>query len=437
MAQHPLQQPMPFKTFLNTTTGGCASMLGCSDQSIMNSHYSTYSYNVPTAETVPFFDPATIDINTVKDWTGCLQLFFGPGFKALAQGAHPKSKEVDLLDDDHSDPDSHSEDDPSKLSYLTSSGIDYQRVMGCLDRYATDPTDLQAQLRPFFTGSWTVPSLSRQAEKRPADLEEKLEHAEDTAKDAVETQNALEHRLKASDSDFSRVQNELTPKKTARNAGWISGYIFSGLLEVSTSIRLVRRASATRTASNKRSIPTHSRSQQHLQKMFSSAFTQKTGKGKKNDELSSHDLRDQLSEIIYISSHAVALPVKNGPLRAVRWISAEVWSQILSLVNDKDLKSVNYKDLKSVIVANFPGASQQAVRLVWKEITPENNKLVVLYHKAEQHPQALANHIHSLTMTFEAPVLHAIEEFEISCSCDEHITELVEVRRGCYEAGDT
>ncbi|KAG9571202.1 hypothetical protein KCU71_g502, partial [Aureobasidium melanogenum] len=132
------------------------------------------------------------------------------------------------------------------------------------------------------------------------------------------------------------------------------------------------------------------------------------------------------------------IPVNpNGLLRAVHLISAEVWSQILSLVNDKDLKSVNYKDLKSVIVANFPGASQQAVRLVWKEITPENNKLVVLYHKAEQHPQALANHIHSLTMTFEAPVLHAIEEFEISCSCDEHITELVEVRRGCYEAGDT
>jgi hypothetical protein len=238
-------------------------------------------------------------------------------------------------------------------------------------------------------------------------LEEKLEHAEDTAKDAVETQNALEHRLKASDSDFSRVQNELTPKKTARNAGWISGYIFSGLLEVSPAIRLVRRAGATRTASNKRSFPTHSRSQQHLQKMFSSAVTQKTGKGKKNDELSSHDLRDQLSEIIYISSHAVALPIKNGPLRAVRLISAEVWSQILSLINDKDLKSVNYKDLKSVIVANFPGASQQAVRLVWKEITPENNKLVVLYHKVEQHPQALANHIHSLTMTFEAPGEHS------------------------------
>ncbi|KAG9679064.1 hypothetical protein KCU99_g1909, partial [Aureobasidium melanogenum] len=97
-----------------------------------------------------FFDPATIDINTVKDWTGCLQLFFAPGFKALAQDAHPKSKEVDLLDDDHSDPDSHSEDDPSKLSYHTSSGIDYQKVMGCLDRYVTDPTDLQDQLRPFF-----------------------------------------------------------------------------------------------------------------------------------------------------------------------------------------------------------------------------------------------------------------------------------------------
>ncbi|KAG9571201.1 hypothetical protein KCU71_g501, partial [Aureobasidium melanogenum] len=97
-----------------------------------------------------FFDPATIDVNTVKDWTGCLQLFFGPGFKALAQDAHPKSKEVDLLDDDHSDPNSHSEDDPSKLSYLTSSGIDYQKVMGYLDRYVTDPTDLQDELRPFF-----------------------------------------------------------------------------------------------------------------------------------------------------------------------------------------------------------------------------------------------------------------------------------------------
>ncbi|KAH0041485.1 hypothetical protein KCU78_g950, partial [Aureobasidium melanogenum] len=229
------------------------------------------------------------------------------------------------------------------------------------------------------TGSVCHPSygsLSRQAEKRPANLEEKLENAEDTTKDAVGTQNALEQRLKASDSDFSRDQNELTPKKTARNAGWISGYIFSGLLEVSTSIRLVRRASATRTASNKRSIPTHSRSQQHLQNMFSGAFTQKTGKGKKNDELS-YNLRDQLSEIIYISSHAVALPIKNGPLRAVRLIPAEVLSQHL---------------------VSILGLGR-------------------------------GNGIFT--------VLHAIEEFEISCSYDEHMTDLVEVRGGCYEAGDT
>lgn len=149
-------------------------------------------------------------------------------------------------------------------------------------------------------------SLSRQAEKRPANLEEKLENAENTTKDAVGTQNALEQRLKASDSDFPRVQNELTPKKTARNAGWISRYILSGLLEVSTSIRLVRRAGATRTASNKRSNPTHSRSQQHLQKMFSSAFTQKTSKSRKNDELSCYNLRDQLSGIIYIYHHTLS-----------------------------------------------------------------------------------------------------------------------------------
>ncbi|KAH0393308.1 hypothetical protein KCU89_g12548, partial [Aureobasidium melanogenum] len=96
-----------------------------------------------------------------------------------------------------------------------------------------------------------------------------------------------------------------------------------------------------------------------------------------------------------MASRAVALPINNGPLRAIRLIPAEVWSQILSHVNEKGLKCV--------VVANFPGASQQAVRLVWKEITPENNKLVVLYHKVEQHPQTLANHIHSLTMTFEAP----------------------------------
>jgi hypothetical protein len=62
-------------------------------------------------------------------------------------------------------------------------------------------------------------------------------------------------------------------------------------------------------------------------------------------------------------------------------IPAEVWSQIPSYVNEKDPKSI--------VVANFPHASQQAKRLFWKEITLDNGKLVVLYHKVEHSPQAL------------------------------------------------
>ncbi|KAH0399025.1 hypothetical protein KCU89_g6633, partial [Aureobasidium melanogenum] len=62
-------------------------------------------------------------------------------------------------------------------------------------------------------------------------------------------------------------------------------------------------------------------------------------------------------------------------------IPVEVWSQILSYVNEKDLKSI--------VIANFPHASQQAKRLFWKGIAPDNGKLVALYHKVEHNPQAL------------------------------------------------
>ncbi|KAG9665324.1 FAD/NAD(P)-binding domain-containing protein, partial [Aureobasidium melanogenum] len=96
-----------------------------------------------------------------------------------------------------------------------------------------------------------------------------------------------------------------------------------------------------------------------------------------------------------MSSNAVASPGNNRLARIVRAVPAEVWSQILSYVKEKGLKSV--------VVANFPRASQQAVRLIWKDVTPQNGKFELLYHKVEHNPQALANHIHSLIMTFEAP----------------------------------
>ncbi|KAG9606159.1 hypothetical protein KCU77_g267, partial [Aureobasidium melanogenum] len=113
-----------------------------------------------------------------------------------------------------------------------------------------------------------------------------------------------------------------------------------------------------------------------------------------------------------MSSNAVTSPGINRLARIVRAVPAEVWSQILSYLNEKELKSV--------VVANLPHATQQAVRLIWKEITPDNGKLVVLYHKVEHNPQALANHIHSLMMTFEAPG-EPLATCRLSFPCLQHL----------------
>ncbi|KAG9696251.1 hypothetical protein KCU95_g4394, partial [Aureobasidium melanogenum] len=90
-------------------------------------------------------------IRSMQPWTDLLKDTTGK----LARLRMP-SKEVDLLDEvmdddnDHSDANVNSEDDPSKLKYLTSSGIYYQKAMDCFERHVTDTIDLQDQLRPFF-----------------------------------------------------------------------------------------------------------------------------------------------------------------------------------------------------------------------------------------------------------------------------------------------
>lgn len=94
-------------------------------------------------------------------------------------------------------------------------------------------------------------------------------------------------------------------------------------------------------------------------------------------------------------SNVIAIQIDHGALRAIHAVPPEVWQQVLSFVNEKDLKAV--------VIANFLGASQQAVRLLWKDVTVENNLLETLYQKIEHNQQCLANHITSLTMTFEAP----------------------------------
>ncbi|KAH0339593.1 hypothetical protein KCU81_g7214, partial [Aureobasidium melanogenum] len=95
-----------------------------------------------------------------------------------------------------------------------------------------------------------------------------------------------------------------------------------------------------------------------------------------------------------MASNAVTLPITHGALRVSRMIPGEVWSQILKFLAEKDLKAV--------VLAQCP-APDQAVRLFWEVITPQNNKLAVLYQKVAHNPQALANHVQSLTMNFEAP----------------------------------
>ncbi|KAH0336411.1 hypothetical protein KCU74_g2027, partial [Aureobasidium melanogenum] len=95
-----------------------------------------------------------------------------------------------------------------------------------------------------------------------------------------------------------------------------------------------------------------------------------------------------------MASNAVTLPMTHGALRVSRMLPGEVWSQILSFLAEKDLKAV--------VLAQCP-APDQAVRLFWEVITPQNNKLAVLYQKVAHNPQALANHVQCLTMNFEAP----------------------------------
>lgn len=95
-----------------------------------------------------------------------------------------------------------------------------------------------------------------------------------------------------------------------------------------------------------------------------------------------------------MASNAVALPITHGALRVSRMLPGELWSQILRVLAEKDLKAV--------VLAQCP-APDQAVRLFWEVITPQNNKLAVLYQKVAHNPQALANHVQSLTINFEAP----------------------------------
>lgn len=102
----------------------------------------------------------------------------------------------------------------------------------------------------------------------------------------------------------------------------------------------------------------------------------------------SHDTRT-------MPSNGIASPINDGALRAISAVPAEVWQQVLSYVNERDLKAV--------VIANFFDASQQAVRLFWKDVTIQNGLLERLYQKIEHNQQGLADHITSLTMTFEAP----------------------------------
>ncbi|KAK5999342.1 hypothetical protein QM012_005560 [Aureobasidium pullulans] len=95
-----------------------------------------------------------------------------------------------------------------------------------------------------------------------------------------------------------------------------------------------------------------------------------------------------------MASEAVVPQEKKVSLRTLSAVPAEVWQQILSDINDKTLRAV--------VLARCP-ASPQAVRLLWKDITPENGKLTTLYHNIEHNQQSLANHVQSITMLFEAP----------------------------------
>ncbi|KAH0365901.1 hypothetical protein KCU65_g5730, partial [Aureobasidium melanogenum] len=95
-----------------------------------------------------------------------------------------------------------------------------------------------------------------------------------------------------------------------------------------------------------------------------------------------------------MASNAIALPTTHGALRVSRMLPGEVWSEIMRLLAEKDLKNV---------VLGYCPAPEQAVRLLWEIVNPQNNKLAVLYQKVAHNPQALANHVQSLTINFEAP----------------------------------
>lgn len=94
--------------------------------------------------------------------------------------------------------------------------------------------------------------------------------------------------------------------------------------------------------------------------------------------------------------NAVVPQHNNLSLRTLSTVPTEIWIHILNYVSDDE------DTLEAVVGADCP-ASDEAERLLWNEVTPENGKLTRLYHDIEYDQQVLAGYIRSLTLQFEAP----------------------------------